>query len=353
MPIAKEEPDVVSEGVLRFVISSKEREDINNEDFLCRLYFVQLCSILCPIVDNQNKDYLKYLCTSLADKHYRVAFEVIHQLAIIAPKLGWNQIANLVIQIEDQDVNIIELILKRIKTAMEDTNNVPLLHASCRAFLTISKCYLLYGSNINTTDIHPFAPLLDSILLLSKHPNSVFIRLASLKALVWYIQDENYLYLTSLLKEHLDSDNLIYSNLYEDLFKELHQRTIEVPSINISICLLSLIEYQTQVMSSKVNNELIMNIWSTIMSNSSIKDNKYIVLMSLFNIIDIMYRPDSKSSILFVKKSVCYFLGENAVNLCDIDNSNNSDDPENIPNLMNEVILKLENLVLTWEVTKL
>jgi hypothetical protein len=63
---------------------------------------------------------------------------------------------------------------------------------------------------------------------------------------------------------------------------------------------------------------------------------------------DIMYPPDFKSAILFIKKSVCYFLGENAVLLCEVTSTSSQED---IPESMDDVILKLENLVLTWEVS--
>jgi len=247
---AVENVEVVLEVMRKFLPQIKDREEINLDDTLARVYYIRILFLILrflflklkdegksaasdsnvtgnlntdpsihtnsKLYSNLSADFTTFydaLCLTVLDRNDKVCYEAITWLA----KLPWKKLetaaflANVSIvpssegassdgvglpgpavfvESPKKDKSLLSGVIHRVQIPLEKADNEPLVHAALRTLKLLCQSYSYYAYALNQAGAeqpHPLQSLLPHLARLLKHHNH-YIRVQAIQCLIWYIR---------------------------------------------------------------------------------------------------------------------------------------------------------------------
>lgn len=268
-------------------------------------------------VSKQTRVFQKSLHHLVLDDNFQVSLLAIEGLLngswttdINIPLITDNSLAYI-------DQNLKDLIVKILCDTLDLTftanvgrpNNIPIRHKICRLALLLGEKYTkqyhlddpeanaFHAPSVEKTNSHPLLRLRHKLVRYAPEFKG-YTKLKALQAIIWLVYQEDSDFLTTTLMSQI---GFLPFEIFDKLLEELIRRVQTTPTM--AEMTLQLIDRIFRTHPSKINPEMLIDMWKTVMS---IEGGKMKVINNIF---DLLSSPQSNfSSHLF---KVCFWaLGE-------------------------------------------
>eukprot|EP01125_Pyxidicula_operculata_P015929 TRINITY_DN5433_c0_g1_i1.p1 TRINITY_DN5433_c0_g1~~TRINITY_DN5433_c0_g1_i1.p1 ORF type:complete len:910 (+),score=209.21 TRINITY_DN5433_c0_g1_i1:106-2835(+) len=319
-----------------------ESDRINVPDVRSQVLLCKICGTLIEYHENFRKQVHIFLQENDPRLHFAAIEALIHDDES-GDGSEWSYIEKSTILSKGKNFGkpILESILKRIEAALVGDEDLPTVHTACRMTRQLAKMYMLHftknegktTTNKNVKENHPLYSLYSKLAsMLTK--SSPFIRIRILQTLIWFYHADQVDELETIILNVIGS---LPSELFNIISEELCTRVKVNPS-GFSDAVLHLFHRIFEENPTKLNPEMLMGMWNTVMEFGF--EGQVKVLQNIFTFLSTPPNISHWDSINHITQIIYWYLGQNAnVLVGDIQPpslpTSNSSNSSNLPQLQN------------------